>query len=105
MLSSALGERDLDQIADALNRYADRGERRHRRGNAELYRENPSREPQLLGISEALRDVQKRLARAGANVAAQGYGTRNQYGTALHVTAFGPPGNVKHIDERTPSHP
>ena len=40
MLSSALGERDLNQIADALSRYADRAERQHHRGNAELYRGN-----------------------------------------------------------------
>ena len=45
------------------------------------------------------------LLQVGANVAAQGYGTRNQYGTALQVTAFGPPGNVKQIYERAPLAP
>ncbi len=34
------------------------------------------------------------LVRTGATVSAQGYGTRNQYGTSLQATAFGPPGNL-----------
>jgi hypothetical protein len=34
------------------------------------------------------------LVRPGATVSAQGYGTRNQYGTALQATAFGSPGKL-----------
>lgn len=45
------------------------------------------------------------LVKVGADVVAQGYGTRNQYGTSLQVTAFGPPGNVQRIHERAPMLP
>lgn len=37
------------------------------------------------------------LVRTGATVSAQGYGTRNQYGTALQATSFGSPGNLTQI--------
>lgn len=37
------------------------------------------------------------LVRTGATVSAQGYGTRNQYGTALQATSFGAPGNLTQI--------
>ncbi len=40
------------------------------------------------------------LVRTGATVSAQGYGTRNQYGTALQATAFGSPGNLTPLYER-----
>ncbi|WP_248323924.1 hypothetical protein [Caballeronia sp. Sq4a] len=40
------------------------------------------------------------LVRAGATVSAQGYGTRNQYGTALQATAFGTPGNLTPLYDR-----
>ncbi|GAB7524353.1 hypothetical protein PBS_33400 [Paraburkholderia sp. 2C] len=40
------------------------------------------------------------LVRAGATVSAQGYGTRNQYGTALQATAFGSPGNLTPLYDR-----
>jgi hypothetical protein len=40
------------------------------------------------------------LIRAGATVSAQGYGTRNQYGTALQATAFGTPGNLTPLYDR-----
>lgn len=43
------------------------------------------------------------LVRIGATVSAQGYGTRNQYGTALQATAFGSPGNLTQLyDRNTP---
>ncbi|WP_027820300.1 hypothetical protein [Paraburkholderia bannensis] len=43
------------------------------------------------------------LMRKGATVSAQGYGTRNQYGTALQATAFGSPGNLTPLyDRNTP---
>ncbi|MFS0757613.1 hypothetical protein ABC383_23395 [Noviherbaspirillum sp. 1P10PC] len=45
------------------------------------------------------------LLKVDANVAAQGYGTRSKYGTALQVTAFGPPGHVKQIYDEAPPHP
>lgn len=45
------------------------------------------------------------LVRPGATVAAQGYGTRNQYGTSLQATAFGPPGNLTPLYERNPPNP
>nr|WP_328698906.1 hypothetical protein [Burkholderia sp. 8Y] len=41
------------------------------------------------------------LVRAGARVSAQGYGTRNQYGTALQATAFGTPGNLTPLYDRS----
>ncbi|WP_250475520.1 hypothetical protein [Caballeronia sp. GAFFF1] len=41
------------------------------------------------------------LVRAGATVSAQGYGTRNQYGTALQATAFGTPGNLTPLYDRS----
>lgn len=37
------------------------------------------------------------LLQAGATVSAQGYGTRNPYGTALQATAFGSPGNLTRL--------
>jgi hypothetical protein len=40
------------------------------------------------------------LVRTGATVSAQGYGTRNQYGTALQATAFGSPGNLVQLYDR-----
>jgi len=40
------------------------------------------------------------LLQAGANVSAQGYGTRNQYGSALQATAFGTPGNLTQLYDR-----
>nr|WP_315591603.1 hypothetical protein [uncultured Cupriavidus sp.] len=45
------------------------------------------------------------LVRTGATVSAQGYGTRNQYGTALQATSFGSPGNLTQIYDRTPTAP
>lgn len=45
------------------------------------------------------------LVRRGAQVAAVGYGTRNQYGTALQATAFGAPGNVAQLYGRVPPAP
>ena len=42
------------------------------------------------------------LVQTGAKVSAQGYGTRNQYGTALQAAAFGPPGNLTRLYERVP---
>ena len=40
------------------------------------------------------------LVQTGATVSAQGYGTRNQYGTALQATAFGSPGNLTPLYDR-----
>ncbi|BEU28179.1 hypothetical protein [Paraburkholderia sp. 22B1P] len=40
------------------------------------------------------------LLQAGANVSAQGYGTRNQYGSALQATAFGTPGSLTQLYDR-----
>uniref|UniRef100_E1TJP2 Putative secreted protein n=1 Tax=Burkholderia sp. (strain CCGE1003) TaxID=640512 RepID=E1TJP2_BURSG len=40
------------------------------------------------------------LVRTGATVSAQGYGTRNEYGTALQATAFGSPGNLTPLYDR-----
>ncbi|BBQ00788.1 hypothetical protein BSFA1_59160 [Burkholderia sp. SFA1] len=40
------------------------------------------------------------LVRTGATVSAQGYGTRNQYGTAFQATAFGSPGNLTPLYDR-----
>ncbi|WP_322033860.1 hypothetical protein [Paraburkholderia sp. J76] len=45
------------------------------------------------------------LLQTGANVSAQGYGTRNQYGTALQATAFGSPGNLTQLYDRQPPAP
>ena len=45
------------------------------------------------------------LVRAGAQVSAQGYGTRNQYGTALQATSFGAPGNLTRLYDRAPPNP
>jgi hypothetical protein len=45
------------------------------------------------------------LIRTGATVSAQGYGTRNQYGTALQATAFGSPGNLTPLYDRHPPMP
>ena len=45
------------------------------------------------------------LVQAGARVSAQGYGTRNQYGTALQATAFGSPGNLTRLYDRAPPNP
>jgi hypothetical protein len=45
------------------------------------------------------------LVRTGAMVSAQGYGTRNRYGTALQATSFGSPGNLTQIYDRIPSTP
>jgi hypothetical protein len=41
------------------------------------------------------------LVRMGATVSAQGYGTRNQYGTALQATAFGSPGKLTPLYDRS----
>jgi hypothetical protein len=41
-----------------------------------------------------------RLVQSGARVSAQGYGTRNQYGTALQATSFGSPGNLTRLYDR-----
>jgi hypothetical protein len=41
----------------------------------------------------------------GARVSAQGYGTRNQYGTALQATSFGAPGNLTRLYDRAPPNP
>jgi hypothetical protein len=40
------------------------------------------------------------LVRTGATVSAQGYGTRNQYGTSLQATAFGSPGKLTPLYDR-----
>lgn len=45
------------------------------------------------------------LVQTGARVSAQGYGTRNQYGTALQATAFGSPGNLTRLYDRVPPAP
>lgn len=45
------------------------------------------------------------LVRTGATVSAQGYGTRNQYGTALQATAFGSPGNLTPLYDRNAAMP
>ncbi|WP_186147455.1 hypothetical protein [Burkholderia gladioli] len=45
------------------------------------------------------------LLRVGASVAAQGYGTRNEYGTALQATAFGPPGKLSRLYDSPPPAP
>ncbi|WP_250456155.1 hypothetical protein [Caballeronia sp. ATUFL_M2_KS44] len=45
------------------------------------------------------------LVRTGATVSAQGYGTRNQYGTALQATAFGSPGNLTPLYDRNAQMP
>ncbi|ARP80000.1 hypothetical protein CAL12_03615 [Bordetella genomosp. 8] len=45
------------------------------------------------------------LLRAGADVSAQGYGMRNQYGTALQATSFGMPGNEVRLYDRAPPAP
>ncbi|WP_118181187.1 hypothetical protein [Paraburkholderia phosphatilytica] len=45
------------------------------------------------------------LVQTGAKVSAQGYGTRNQYGTALQATAFGTPGNLTRLYARLPPAP
>jgi hypothetical protein len=45
------------------------------------------------------------LVQTGAKVSAQGYGTRNQYGTALQATAFGAPGNLTPLYDRAPPNP
>jgi hypothetical protein len=45
------------------------------------------------------------LVRKGATVSAQGYGTRNQYGTALQATAFGAPGKLTPLYDRSASMP
>lgn len=45
------------------------------------------------------------LVRMGATVSAQGYGTRNQYGTALQATAFGSPGNLTPLYDRNAAMP
>ncbi|SAL47222.1 hypothetical protein [Caballeronia humi] len=45
------------------------------------------------------------LVQTGARVSAQGYGTRNQYGTALQATAFGSPGNLTRLYDRAPPSP
>lgn len=41
------------------------------------------------------------LVRTGATVSAEGYGTRNRYGTALQATAFGSPGKLTPLYDRT----
>jgi len=46
-----------------------------------------------------------RLVQTGARVSAQGYGTRNQYGTALQATSFGAPGNLTRLYDRAPPNP
>ncbi|MBI0331156.1 hypothetical protein I6G79_29835 [Burkholderia plantarii] len=45
------------------------------------------------------------LVQPGADVAAQGYGTRNQYGTALQATAFGAPDNLARLYDVAPPAP
>ncbi|MDQ7978861.1 hypothetical protein QYH69_16560 [Paraburkholderia sp. SARCC-3016] len=45
------------------------------------------------------------LVRTGAMVSAQGYGTRNQYGTALQATAFGSPGDLTPLYDRAAPKP
>ncbi|WP_250494694.1 hypothetical protein [Caballeronia sp. GAWG1-1] len=45
------------------------------------------------------------LVHTGAKVSAQGYGTRNQYGTALQATAFGAPGKLTRLYDRAPANP
>ncbi|MBB2929039.1 hypothetical protein [Paraburkholderia silvatlantica] len=45
------------------------------------------------------------LLQTGAQVSAQGYGTRNPYGTALQATAFGPPGNLTRLYDSLPPAP
>nr|WP_277183901.1 hypothetical protein [Caballeronia sp. BR00000012568055] len=45
------------------------------------------------------------LMRTGAKVSAQGYGTRNQYGTAMQATYFGAPGNLTRIYDRALPNP
>ncbi|KRE89496.1 hypothetical protein ASG87_03985 [Frateuria sp. Soil773] len=45
------------------------------------------------------------LLHAGATVSAQGYGTRNPYGTALQATAFGAPGNLRRLYDSVPPTP
>ncbi|KKB63329.1 hypothetical protein WM40_12625 [Robbsia andropogonis] len=45
------------------------------------------------------------ILRSGALVAAEGYGSRNQYGTALQATAFGAPGNLTQLYDRMPPSP
>jgi hypothetical protein len=45
------------------------------------------------------------FVRRGARVAAPGYGTRNQYGTAAQATAFGSPGNIAQLYDRVPPGP
>ena len=45
------------------------------------------------------------LVRRGAEVAALGYGTRNQYGAALQATSFGAPGNMTPLYERASPRP
>ena len=42
------------------------------------------------------------LMQTGAKVSAQGYGTRNQYGTAIQATAFGSPGSLTQLYDRMP---
>ncbi|SAK97921.1 hypothetical protein AWB76_07468 [Caballeronia temeraria] len=45
------------------------------------------------------------LVQTGATVSAQGYGTRNQYGTAMQATAFGSPGKLTQLYDRVPPMP
>ncbi|WP_319424464.1 hypothetical protein [Burkholderia plantarii] len=45
------------------------------------------------------------LLQPGADVAAQGYGTRNRYGTALQATAFGAPDNLTRLYDDVPPAP
>ncbi len=45
------------------------------------------------------------LVRRGARVAAPGYGTRNQYGTAVQASAFGSPANMAQLYDRVPPGP
>ncbi|WP_250517143.1 hypothetical protein [Caballeronia sp. INDeC2] len=45
------------------------------------------------------------LVQAGARVSAQGYGTRNRYGTALQATSFGAPGNLTRLYDRVAPSP
>ncbi|WP_408446845.1 hypothetical protein [Paraburkholderia sediminicola] len=45
------------------------------------------------------------LVRTGAQVSAQGYGTRNQYGTAMRARSFGVPGNLTRLYDRAPPNP
>ncbi|WP_017924323.1 hypothetical protein [Burkholderia glumae] len=45
------------------------------------------------------------LVQPGAEVAAQGYGTRNRYGTALQATAFGAPNNLTRLYDDAPPAP